>query len=1666
MKRIDIAIFCLFAVFFVSCRSELDLQHPETRNWKSMEFTARMESFSPATKTSLQGSPGDDIRELYWTPGDSIAVRYPWYGEDSPYGAFVNVNKEASPEATFKGEFANNESAVTAFYPLKMVRNGNFNYPLFPSVQKYCENGIAPDTFPMVAYNSSTDDKIFHFKNLCGILAFRLTGEVEVKSITFSSKDRLVSGFMSYGKTDRDNPYMSIQSDRGDAARYVTLDCTDVDGRGVMLSKNEPKWFHIVLPPQSYFGGFSLDIKTNMGHAYASNDKELEIKRSERTTVDVDVPYEFHPEDLSTTETANSYIVPEEGYYRIKAVKGNSKESVGAVADASVLWESSGFGDVPAKGSIVENARYEDGYIYFNSHGEGNALIAALDASGNVLWSWHIWSCRGYDPMAVQQIYSGKPIYMMDRNLGAMSAVKGDPSAVGLFYQWGRKDPFTFAGTRFPDGSESWPATVKSDVQKGTIDYSISHPTVFIGGNSNNWDWCYSGSESSEEDSRWQNEKTIFDPCPAGWKVVPSGMWPDSFGSADNFTEAGLWDAANRGMDFAGKFGTSSSWYPASGLADLEDGSSDKKYTEGYYWTSAIAGSNATCLTFGDSGTVRPQNSIQRAYGLNVRCCRADYIRVDAGGAEDLSSGGTSNSYIVPTLGTRYKFNAKVQGNSSDPVGGNVFRAKVLWETFGNDVQPQEGDVITDVGYSEDGYVAFKAVRNGNAVVALTDEYNKVLWSWHLWVCEGYDPAVTQQQYYCGAVMMDRNLGATNATPGDIGAVGLLYQWGRKDPFPGMGVYNNSSFAKSTAEFGTVYSSTETGTKEYAVAHPMQFITSDWRSWLYEYVPEEDSKLWGDGTKTKFDPCPPGWCVPKGGSEGVFAQSLNTDQEFTHNAWDWSNHGADMGGLLAPGSGIWYPATGFIRSSTSDFQLVDFNAAYMHSSSTVSGSNVSLMYLYSGWGYPNWSTNNANANAVRCCREGYVPVTRQYTDLSAAEKANSYIVSKTDAYYKLDATKPGNGSSVIPGRDEDYLKNNAGWAEVLWESEGTSAVSERGTVISELQYIDGFIRFKALRSGNAVIGLKRSGTVRWSWHIWVSEGYDPAATQQEYGNAGIMMDRNLGATASAPGTAGSNGLYYQWGRKDPFLGTGYEVYPSTTAASEWSNSLSYSIIHPATLLQADGASGGWFSSIDGTVEENYWTKSKSIFDPCPPGWKIPEGGEKGLWAKSGLGFSAYDSANKGYLFGESAWYPADSYISGTDGTVNAGETFYPSSSPDSGTGKISGLMLTPSEASLTYGGINKADAVPVRCCKIGYVPKPDATDAINLSDGETANCYIANQKGKTYKFYALKKGNGDNSLDGTPVKAEVLWESFGTLEVLERGDVIASEAVLGTDGYVTFTSGRDGNAVIAVKDASDNILWSWHIWVCEGYDPVATQQVYYNNAGTMMDRNLGALGARPEDLATEGLLYQWGRKDPFPNSCMIPNGNGYTQGEIKMTQKLTAPVISDSVTGTVEYAVSHPTSIIGSGNSNHWLYSPDGNTPQDHLWDEAKTIYDPCPPGWKVPESGDDGVWNTAAGKPDSNNIDSRPYSTRYDENHLKGLNLSGLLGDAPMIWYPLAGFIEPHFNGINEITIGHLNLNWSAYYWGWNINSSFSTYYEDYIYLRTWESLSSATSVRCQKIE
>ena len=336
--------------------------------------------------------------------------------------------------------------------------------------------------------------------------------------------------------------------------------------------------------------------------------------------------------DLSSTESANCYIISEPGVYKFKTVKGNSTTSVGSVASASILWETFGTDVTPMFGDLISGVCHKDGYIAFEvnkTFKEGNAVIAAKDASGNILWSWHIW----FTDQPQAQVYNNDAGTMMDRNLGATSATPGDVGALGLLYQWGRKDPFLGSSSISDDveakSTITWPSPVASSSATGTVDYVISNPTTFVTvSSSSNYDWHY----ASRDNTLWTTSdktKSIYDPCPAGWRVPDgdsNGIWSKALGSSSSFVQRSLYDSTNQGMNFSGKFGSGKKtiWYPASGCRRSSDGSLVYVAYDIYYWSASPVSDSSNdvyILYFNDLGYVYPSyNGGNRTHGRSVRC--------------------------------------------------------------------------------------------------------------------------------------------------------------------------------------------------------------------------------------------------------------------------------------------------------------------------------------------------------------------------------------------------------------------------------------------------------------------------------------------------------------------------------------------------------------------------------------------------------------------------------------------------------------------------------------------------------------------------------------------------------------------------------------------------------------------------------------------------------------------------------------------------------------------------------------------------------------------------------------------------------------------------------------------------------------------------------------
>lgn len=262
---------------------------------------------------------------------------------------------------------------------------------------------------------------------------------------------------------------------------------------------------------------------------------------------------------------------------------------------------------------------------------------------------------------------------------------------------------------------------------------------------------------------------------------------------------------------------------------------------------------------------------------------------------------------------------------------------------------------------------------------------------------------------------------------------------------------------------------------------------------------------------------------------------------------------------------------------------------------------------------------------------------------------------------------------------------------------------------------------------------------------------------------------------------------------------------------------------------------------------------------------------------------------------------------------------------------------------------------------------------VNLNENnEYANCYVVSTPYALYTFDAKVAGVGTKRIDTSSV--ELLWQSKSNLiQHLSMNDdgkvTFFIDRLSDEDGYV-MEDGKyvipNGNAVIAARNSSGAIIWSWHIWsVRESANPLSTYDTY-SNGKSYMNKNLGAFdnsaGATDDTdaiLGSYGLYYQWGRKDPFVRPYYYDCANNYDERIYGSSGSATYVRFEETnaTVGTIEYAIANPMTFI----TNAACVTDDGdgvgdwlNTPDSNLWsDTAKSDYDPCPAGWRVPSKSD-----------------------------------------------------------------------------------------------------------------
>ena len=299
----------------------------------------------------------------------------------------------------------------------------------------------------------------------------------------------------------------------------------------------------------------------------------------------------------------------------------------------------------------------------------GNAVIA-VTKGGTVVWSWHLWfthddalnttACWNYqnkrydfseESLGMKYTAWSGTSYTSPRSIkvkvrqtkGQISPATrteavltitqnpGDGVREGFatFYQFGRKDAFPgtdagLVGTFNPNAGDNM------SIQNG-----IQHPENYY---TYGWSWSsnpptgytyYNLWSANNTTTSWNDNavvKTIYDPCPVGFKMPASNAFTGFTTTGNNafmpsqFNINGGW---NHGWNFNNKISSPDAtvYFPASGRRYNGDGSLDYVGTAGYYWSAVPynTSSESCSLTFSQGWALPRDFNAHRANGYAVR---------------------------------------------------------------------------------------------------------------------------------------------------------------------------------------------------------------------------------------------------------------------------------------------------------------------------------------------------------------------------------------------------------------------------------------------------------------------------------------------------------------------------------------------------------------------------------------------------------------------------------------------------------------------------------------------------------------------------------------------------------------------------------------------------------------------------------------------------------------------------------------------------------------------------------------------------------------------------------------------------------------------------------------------------------------------------------------
>ena len=569
---------------------------PQTGTAKEITVIGTQDDFAGLKTRSVVGEVLDNgAIAMDWSVGDQIGV----FGTGTTSNAcFTSTNTYPIRETGFKGTCAMGEKPEYAYYPYNANASDKTAVPVsIPSVQNY--SGVASVAqYDFKAANSFADlgdgKYQFNMKQLASLLRIEInlndiaallaekaveTASESLKSITLSSDVRMTGDFTCDLTKLEGNNALNFSGDAGQTMGLTInfIDKPALSGTVVAYAVVAPgaqkgKTLTCTMIVNDFL---SVKLSAQMlcdfeGGKYYTLPLNASVFVNNGAAVEDKTPADAEP---VAGQPSNCYMINAAKTYSFDAtVIGNG--DAGIIADAGFHNTSASIDPKSAKlmwedsEGFISGVSLVKGKVHFTAEKNvGNAMIAVFDGAGTVLWSWHIWGVG--DTMPEDEVVSSQATIsekstlkvkytVMDRTLGALSKT----SYLTTHYQWGRKDPIPNSTTYFVDGQatdieRTYPVHKPGSAADATILTSIQHPECIIddykgqagdwlaSDKTNNYNLLWGDANTTYVFNKskpaagkgWTNGKTIYDPCPSGYRVSSKFAWTGFCGSSSGDTK-------------------------------------------------------------------------------------------------------------------------------------------------------------------------------------------------------------------------------------------------------------------------------------------------------------------------------------------------------------------------------------------------------------------------------------------------------------------------------------------------------------------------------------------------------------------------------------------------------------------------------------------------------------------------------------------------------------------------------------------------------------------------------------------------------------------------------------------------------------------------------------------------------------------------------------------------------------------------------------------------------------------------------------------------------------------------------------------------------------------------------------------------------------------------